>query len=89
MVAEDVIQQGTTLTFENFTIASGANGTDLLGTLKQLLEFAQQQGAQTLRFRGTFANTDLAKRFGKEKGDSFEITVDATRSGILDLFRRR
>jgi RHS repeat-associated protein len=88
IIAEDVIKQGSTLTFKNFTIASGARGRDLLGPARQLLEFAMQQGAQTLRFKGTFSNAELAAQFGKRAGDSFEITVGATRSGILEALRR-
>jgi hypothetical protein len=87
-IAENVIKQGSTLTFENFTVVSRAGGRDLVGPAKQLLDFATQQGARTLQFRGTFTNPDLAAKFGMKAGDAFSFSAEATRSGILNFLRR-
>lgn len=86
-IAENVVQKGATLTFENFTIVSRAKGADLLAPAKQILDLAAKQGATKLRFTGTFSNAELAAKFGMRIGDAFDITVDATRSGIIDMLR--
>ncbi len=82
-----MIQRGSTLTFQNFTIHSLSKGRDLIVPARQLLQFAQQQGAKTLNFTGTFSNADLAARFGTKVGGTFHITIDATRQGIIEALR--
>jgi len=39
----------------------------------------------TLRFTGTFSNPAMAARFGLGIGDAFDISVAATRGGIVSL----
>jgi len=86
-IAENVIKEGSTLVFENFTILSRAGGRDLVGPAKQVLDLAAQQGAKTLQFRGTFTNGELAAKFGMKAGDAFSFTADATRAGVLNLLK--
>jgi hypothetical protein len=83
-VAENVTQTGGTLTFDNFTI-SALKKTDLVAPAKQLLQFAAERGATTLRFTGIFSNPAIAARFGLGIGDAFDISVAATRGGIVSL----
>ena len=69
---------------DNFTIASQEGGS-LLGRARQILNFAQAQGATTLKFTGTFTNGPLAARFGSGLGDVFTLTTPATRPGLINL----
>jgi hypothetical protein len=55
--------------------------------VRQLLNFAADNGAKTLRFEGTFTNPDLAAKFGMRAGDTFDFTVAATRAAVLDLLK--
>ena len=87
-IAEDVVLRGDQLILENFTIQSIGGGRDLVGPLRKLIAFAQDSGAKTITFRGTFSNPDLAKRFGKQIGDEFSVSTPATREGILDAARK-
>lgn len=86
-IAEDVLKRGTTLIFENFTIASKADGRDLGDAVKQLLDFAAEQGAKTLQFKGEFYDAALAAKFKLDVGDAFDFTVDATRAGLLKFLK--
>ena len=63
-------------------------GLDLVGPSRQILALARQQGARTLTFRGVFVNRRLAERFGRQVGDSFEVTVEASRDGLITAARR-
>jgi hypothetical protein len=83
-IAENVTLRGSTLIFDNFTIASEEGGS-LLGPARQILSFAQGQGATTLQFTGTFTNNALAAQFGVAPGGAFSFTAAATRAGLLGL----
>jgi hypothetical protein len=87
-IAENVTQKGASLTFENFTIASQTGGRDLVGPTRQLLNFAAERGATRLEFQGIFSNPELAAKFGMKAGDTFNFSVDATRSAVVDLLKR-
>ena len=63
-------------------------GADLIGPVKQILQYAQEQGATTLRFTGKFINQGRAEKFGLDAEDTFDITVDATREGVLNLLKK-
>jgi RHS repeat-associated protein len=86
-IAENVVKNGTTLTFENFTIASTTRGHDLVGAMKQLLKFGADNGATTFRFQGIFSNPELAAKFGMQVGNTFDFTVSATRTAILNFLK--
>lgn len=85
--AEQVIKRGTTLTFENFTIQSVNGGRDLLGPMRQLLQFAKDNGATKLVFEGTFSNPELAAKFGKQAGDDFKFVVGADKESIMTFLK--
>jgi hypothetical protein len=89
-IAENVVKTGDNLRFENFTVAAmnGGNRMDLAGGARQLLQYAQEQGATSLTFQGTFTNPDLAARFNAQAGDSFNQTVPATMQGILSALSK-
>ena len=55
--------------------------------MKQILSFAEQQGARTLTFQGTFSSGALAEKFGKNVGDSFSVSAPATRQGLIDTLK--
>jgi RHS repeat-associated protein len=88
-IAENaIVVEGSSVTFENFTIYSTARGMDLVGPARQILAFARQWNAGTIFFRGTFSNPGLAARFGLAVGDAFEFQCPATLEGLLGLMRR-
>jgi hypothetical protein len=95
-VAESVTKEGTTLVFENFTVAATdvrhikgrMKGLDLLAPAKQLLKFGEANGATAFRFEGSFLNPDLAAKFGMKAGDEFSFTVEANRAGVIEMLRK-
>ena len=88
LIAENVIRRGQTLIFENFTILSVKKGRDLVGPAKQLLNFAREQGATKLVFKGTFSDAKLAARFGKRTGEAFRIQISATKKSIRQVLKK-
>lgn len=59
-----------------------------MGPAKELLAFAEQHNAKFLTFEGSFSNAELAAKFGKATGDSFAITAEATRQGLLGALKQ-
>jgi RHS repeat-associated protein len=86
-MAESVAKNGDNLTFANFTVSSTKGGADLVPAARQLLQFAQEHGASTLTFEGTYANKAMADRYGAQVGDSFSRTVPATWEGLMSALR--
>ncbi len=46
-----------------------------------------QHGRGTITFKGTFFDARMSEIYGRQIGDTFEVTVQATREGISQALR--
>jgi hypothetical protein len=71
-----------TLIMEEFTIQSNRNGMDLLGSIKDLKDFAKGHSCDRIRIKATIINIALIKKFGTSQLDA-TINVNDSFAKIL------
>lgn len=85
-----ILQRGDNIIFDDFTVGTargmlgaGQKGaTELVGPLRELLRFSQQNGAKTITLNGKFVTDEGAALGRGVVGDSFSFSFPATQEGL-------
>jgi hypothetical protein len=88
-----VVQSGESIVFHEFALGTqhgltglGAKGAaELIGPMRQLVSYSQQQGAKTITINGKYVTSEGAALGGGKIGDAFSFTFDATDDGLKSL----
>jgi len=91
-----VSMQGKTITFADFSIGTsrgfigfGEKGAaELLGPMKELVEYSRAQGAELITLSGKYATEEGAALGGGRVGEAFSYTFEASRDGLKEFLKR-
>lgn len=96
LYSPNVVLSGSTMIFNDFAVGTargfmglGAKGAaELLGPMRQLVEFAQQAGAKQITLSGKYVTEEGAQLGGGKIGETFSYTFDATADGLKSLINQ-
>ena len=74
-------------TSKGFIGMGNSGAAELVGPLKQMLSYAQTQGAQTITLRGYYATEEGAALGSGKVGEKFNFSFPATSEGLREFLR--
>jgi hypothetical protein len=91
-----VVISGNNIVFTDFAVGTARGmlgigergGAELLGPLRQLVAYSQQQGAKTITLSGRYVTEEGARLGGGQVGSKFSYTFSANEAGIKNLFEQ-
>ncbi|MBU3059590.1 hypothetical protein [Pseudomonas indica] len=87
--------KGNEIIFDDFSVGTskgfigvGSEGAaELVGPLKQMLKYAQSQGAKTVTLKGYYATEEGAALGAGKVGEKFSFSFPATNEGLRSFLK--